>query len=60
MEIVVDLLHPNPFCSWIFFFFFCKYTYSPEFTYSFLLIRQLVFELVDVLCNLFKIPYLSY
>lgn len=21
MEIVVDLLHPNPFCSWIFFFF---------------------------------------
>ena len=43
-----------------FFFLFCKYTYSPEFTYSFLLIQQLVFELVDVVCNLFKIPYLSY
>lgn len=54
---VVDFLHLRPFCSKIFFF---KYTYSPEFTYSLLLIRQLVFELVDVLCNLFKIPYLSY
>lgn len=59
IEIVVDFLHPRPFVCRIF-FFLCKYAYSPEFTYSLLLIWQLVFELVDVLCNLFKIPYLSY
>lgn len=59
IEIVVDFLHQDPLFA-DFFFFFCKYAYSPEFTYSLLLIWQLVFELVDVLCNLFKIPYLSY
>lgn len=60
IETIVGFLHLRFFCLHLLFFFFCKCAYSPEFTYSLLLIWQLELELVDVLCNLFKIPYLSY
>lgn len=61
IETIVGFLHLRFFClHLLLLFFFCKCAYSPEFTYSLLLIWQLELELVDVLCNLFKIPYLSY